>query len=460
MKVSDFFDQSMLDKYNTAGPRYTSYPTAVAFHNQYGEAEFVEAVPSSNHAEQSNSLSLYIHIPFCHSLCFYCGCNKIVTRNQDKIERYLAYLKKEMLYRSAQFSGHTINNIHFGGGTPSFLSSQQLEDLLSFISQHFTLQTKLELSIEIDPRELDESYIDALHAMGFTRLSIGVQDVNKAVQEKINRVQSTHVIKMLIKRARKLGFASINIDLIYGLPGQSERSILQTISEVKLMDPDRISLFSYAHMPTLFPAQRKIKDHWLPNAHDKFALFRICIRELTNLGYDYIGMDHFAKPDDELSIAAKKHSLTRNFQGYTTDQASKLLGFGVSAISNLGTTYAQNYKKLNEYYQAIDEQSSAIEKGVQLTQNDIIHRAIIHQLMCNFRVDKQQFAQLYSIDFDHYFADALAQLRGFEEDKLLTNDENKLIIHPRGRLLVRNICMNFDQYIQEPMHQLRYSRVI
>ncbi|MGB3725604.1 MAG: oxygen-independent coproporphyrinogen III oxidase [Glaciecola sp.] len=459
MKVSDFFDKTMLDKYNTAGPRYTSYPTAVAFSDTFKEEDFSQAFEATRDTH-NNSLSLYLHIPFCHSLCYYCGCNKIVTRNQDKIEKYLSYLKKEIQQRASMFSTSVVNQIHFGGGTPSFLSGAQLHDLLQYIEQHFSLATNCEKSIELDPRKLDENYIDELSNMGFTRLSIGVQDVNKSVQEKINRVQSTRLIKALIKRAKLRGFASVNIDLIYGLPGQSEKSLLETLAQVKIMDPDRISLFSYAHMPQLFPAQRKIKDHWLPSPDTKFHLFRLCIKTLNDIGYDYIGMDHFAKPEDELSIAAKNATLSRNFQGYTTDQANTLLGLGVSSISNLGNAYAQNYKKLSDYYHAIDNTGLALEKGLRLHDEDIIHRAIIHQLMCNFTVDKATFSQQYHIEFDEYFADSLNQLAPFENDNLLSNTPISITIHPRGRLLVRNICMSFDQYLQKPMHQLRYSRVI
>lgn len=461
MKVSDFFDKGMLAKYNTAGPRYTSYPTAVAFHDDFFEDTFVKGITSTDTSDDTPaSLSLYLHIPFCHSLCYYCGCNKIVTRNQDKIEDYLAYLKKEILHRSQQFKSFVVDHIHFGGGTPSFLSTEQLQSLLLFIDQHFEVQENSEKSIEIDPRELPDNYLQSLYTMGFTRISIGVQDVNKEVQEKINRVQSTENIKMLIKQAKTLGFSSVNIDLIYGLPGQTQATLLETLKQVELMNPDRISLFSYAHMPQLFSAQRKIKDEWLPSADTKFTLFRLSIKHLVAQGYEYIGMDHFAKPEDELSIAANNKTLNRNFQGYTTDTASTLLGLGVSSISNLGKTYAQNYKKLGDYYRAIDKSGSAIEKGVSLTDEDVIHRAIIHQLMCNFYVDKKHFSQLHNIDFDTYFSKNLAQLLPFEEDNLITNNAESLTIHPRGRLLVRNICMSFDQHLEKPMHQLRYSRVI
>ncbi len=490
MLISDFFDKTMLAKYNTAGPRYTSYPTAVSFHNDFTETDFSDAVLKicKTDGQSPKSLSLYLHIPFCHSLCYYCGCNKIVTRNQDKVDKYIEYLIKEINLRSQQFSQFVVDQIHFGGGTPSFLSKKQLAKILTAVKNAYRINQTIEQSIEIDPREIELSYINDLYALGFNRLSIGVQDVNKKVQEKINRVQSTKFVRDLIKHAREIGFSSINIDLIYGLPDQHKQSVTETLKQVKRMDPDRISLFSYAHMPQLFPAQRKIKDHWLPGSDEKFDLFRQCIKGLVDQGYEFIGMDHFAKPTDELSVAAKSRSLGRNFQGYTSDQSPCLLGFGVSSISNLQNAYSQNVKKPSEYYRAIDALTSEtaaqthskcvsisdstrnisgdkqefplIEKGLSLSHQDEIHRALIHQLMCNFYVDKLDFGKRYNIAFDKYFENSLQGLHSFEEDKLLSNDQFEIKIHPRGRLLVRNICMNFDAYLKTPLHQLRYSRVI
>lgn len=460
MSVAEFFDKKILNKYNTTGPRYTSYPTAVAFSSEFTDSDFTRSISCVNSEGKNPSLSLYLHIPFCHSLCYYCGCNKIVTRNEDKVAQYLSYLKKEIRTRASKFDGFVVNNVHFGGGTPSFLSAQQLDDLLQEARQHFNFSNDIEQSIEVDPRRISLDYVNELYAVGFNRLSIGVQDVNKSVQEKINRVQSTTFIRELIARAKVVGFASVNIDLIYGLPGQDESSLEKTLIEVERMDPDRISLFSYAHMPNLFPAQRKIKEQWMPSADLKFSLFRQAINTLCNLGYEFIGMDHFAKQTDELSVAAKERSLSRNFQGYTTDQADCLLGLGVSSISSLGSAYAQNVKSLGDYYRAIDGQQPLIEKGITLSQDDVIHRGLINQLMCNFFVDKKAFENKYHIHFDSFFADNLAQLQPFEDDNLITNDETSITIHARGRLLVRNICMSFDQYIESPAHLRRYSRVI
>lgn len=460
MSVAEFFDKSILNKYNTTGPRYTSYPTAVAFNVEFSEADFARSITRLQLIKTKPTLSLYLHIPFCHSLCYYCGCNKIVTRNQDKVDQYLHYLKQEIRSRGQQFSGFTVNNVHFGGGTPSFLTALQLNELLAEARAHFTFAHSIEQSIEIDPRQISLQYVNELYTIGFNRLSIGVQDVNQSVQEKINRVQSTSFIASLIKRAKKVGFTSVNIDLIYGLPGQDQENLQNTLGELERMNPDRISLFSYAHMPNLFPAQRKIKDEWMPSSDEKFSLFRQSISKLCDLGYEFIGMDHFAKKSDELSIAAKNKSLSRNFQGYTTQQSDCLLGLGVSSISSLGSAYAQNVKKLGDYYKALDGKMPLLEKGLNLTGEDVIHRELINQLMCNFHVDKASFEAAFNIHFDTFFRASLAQLTAFEKDNLLTNSFTALTIHPRGRLLVRNICMSFDEYLVTPAHQLRYSRVI
>ena len=460
MSAAEFFDKNMLNKYNTTGPRYTSYPTALAFNKAFNEADFVHSVSRLKTTKIKPSLSLYLHIPFCHSLCYYCGCNKIVTRNQDKLAKYLSYLKQEIRLRATQFAGFEVSSVHFGGGTPSCLSAQQLNALLQEARSSYTFADSIEQSIEIDPRQIDLQYIDELRDIGFTRLSIGVQDVNPCVQEKINRVQSTDFICELIARSKDVGFASVNIDLIYGLPIQDGDKLANTLKQVNRMDPDRISLFSYAHMPSLFPAQRKIKDEWLPSSDTKFSLFQQSITTLCNQGYEFIGMDHFAKPSDELSLAAKARTLSRNFQGYTSDQSDCLLGLGVSSISSLGSAYAQNVKKLGEYYNAIDGLQPLLEKGLALNDDDIIHRAIINQLMCNFYVNKAEFSENFEIDFDTYFKDCLQQLQPFERDNLVTNNSDSITIRSRGRLLVRNICMSFDQYLMSPAHKLRYSRVI
>jgi oxygen-independent coproporphyrinogen-3 oxidase len=460
MATLEYFDKRILNKYNTAGPRYTSYPTALSFHDGFTENEFNSMIVEQSKGKAHQALSLYIHIPFCHSLCYYCGCNKIVTRHKDKADQYLAYLFKEIEHRSHQFTGFKVSQVHLGGGTPSFLDKSQLQTLMDKLSASFAFSDELEAGIEVDPRKIELSYIDDLASVGFNRLSIGVQDINKQVQEKINRVQSTEFICNLVERAKQFNFRSINLDLIYGLPLQTAETFIETLEKVIEIDPDRISLFSYAHLPSQFAAQRKIKDEWLPDANSKFDLLRLGIDYLSKAGYVFIGMDHFAKPKDELSKALKAGHLHRNFQGYTPKAHSALLGLGVSSISSINSFYAQNEKDLKKYYQAIENTESAIIKGVALTADDHIRRDLIHGLMCNFALSKKRIEANYAITFDEYFADALQDLQSFVNDGLVTIDEDTIQIEDRGRMLVRNICMSFDQYLSQPAHQLRYSRVI
>lgn len=458
--INQYFDQKVMQKYNTAGPRYTSYPTAIAFEDLHENHLLSQALSSLSQGPDANKLSLYMHIPFCHSLCYYCGCNKIVTRHAHKADIYLDYLIKDIQQQAKLAKGCQVDSLHLGGGTPSFLTKQQLKRLLDATKSAFDFKQNVHMSIEVDPREIALDYADELASLGFSRLSIGVQDIDPKVQQSINRVQSTEFIRSLIVRARKVGFASINLDLIYGLPYQTEESFQKTLDEMKVMTPDRISLFSYAHMPQLFAAQRKIKDEWLPNAQLKFGLFRQAIRELSEQGYEFIGMDHFAKPEDELCKAKNEQRLFRNFQGYTTSQANGTLGLGVSAISCINNVYVQNYKHLKDYYQALDLNQSPTIRGIALTQDDEIRRALIHGLMCNFGINKVEFATKFAIDFDTYFADSLKNLAPFVEDNLMSISKTDIQIHDRGRLIVRNICMSFDRYLDKPLHQTRYSRVI
>ena len=458
--INEYFDKNVMQKYNTAGPRYTSYPSAVAFETLTETDLLAKALSTLSKSEDANKLSLYVHIPFCHSLCYYCGCNKQVTRHAHKADIYIDYLIKEIQKQATLAKHCQVQSIHFGGGTPSFLNAAQLERLLNATRGAFEVNKQVEMSIEIDPREIALDYIDTLATLGFTRLSIGVQDIDAKVQKSINRVQSTVFIRALIKRAKQKGFQSVNIDLIYGLPHQTTQSFQATLDEMDNMQPDRISLFSYAHMPQLFASQRKIKNEWLPKTNEKFSLFRQAIENLTSKGYEFIGMDHFAKPEDTLSIAKKEGRLFRNFQGYTTSQANATLGLGVSSISCIDNVYVQNHKDLKDYYQAIDANQNPNILGITLAPDDTIRRALIHRLMCNFTIDKYAFGREFKIDFDLYFANSLDNLIPFVEDNLVSNTNSSIDIHDRGRLIVRNICMSFDQYLDKPLHQMRYSRVI
>lgn len=460
MAVLKYFDKKVLNKYNTAGPRYTSYPTALSFHDEFTDADFEFQIKPKSNSKSARNLSLYLHIPFCHSLCYYCGCNKIVTRHKDRADKYLEFLFREISHRGAQFTNYKISELHLGGGTPSFLDKQQLAKLMAHLQDNFRFNADVKASIEIDPREIKLSYIDDLADVGFNRLSIGVQDTNREVQAKINRVQSTEFINALVNRAKECRFSSINLDLIYGLPMQTFDTLFTTLQKVIEIAPDRISLFSYAHMPQQFPAQRKIKDEWLPSAHAKFDLLRLGIETLTKAGYVFIGMDHFAKPNDELSKALKAGHLHRNFQGYTPKQHNALLGLGVSSISSIENMYAQNTKDLNTYYEAIENRQSALIKGLVLSVDDKVRRAVIHSLMCNFQLSKKEISEQFGIDFDDYFAKSIADLSGFELDGLISMNDTHIRIADRGRLLVRNICMSFDQHLSQRAHNMRYSRVI
>lgn len=461
MSVTPFLDDALLRKYNTNGPRYTSYPTALEFSDTFTHTDLVEAIQSST----NESLSLYIHIPFCHSLCYYCGCNKIVTRHHDKADIYLDYLAQEITHRAKLFSDEKsthkkVTQLHLGGGTPSFLTHEQLTTLTTKLRESFSFSDDVEMSIEIDPREIELDLADHLFSLGFNRLSIGVQDIDPKVQEAINRPQSTQFVHDFITHAKNIGFTSINIDLIYGLPFQTAEKFSATLAKAHEMDVDRISLFSYAHLPTRFAAQRKIKDEWLPSVEDKFALMRQAIETLCGMGYEFIGMDHFAKPSDELAISQNKGTLHRNFQGYTTQGHTDLLGLGVSSISHIGNALAQNDKDLKGYYKAIDEQGHALEHGVGLSYDDTVRAAVIRELMCHYEVSKAKISEQFDIDFDQYFEKELISLQGFYDDGLVANNKEAIKVAPKARLLLRNICMTFDIYMQKHINKSRFSRVI
>jgi oxygen-independent coproporphyrinogen-3 oxidase len=456
MQVSQFFDPQLLNKYNTSGPRYTSYPTALEFHDDFKHADFIQAIQNSPNRE----LSLYVHIPFCHTLCYYCGCNKVITRHRDKADIYLEYLAEEIALQAPLFSEYKVKQLHWGGGTPSFLTHSQITKLVSLLKEKFDFSDDLEMSIEIDPREIEMDLAEHLFSLGFNRLSLGVQDLDLKVQKAINRVQSTQFIGDFIAHAKQVGFSSINIDLIYGLPHQTLENFAKTLDKANEWDVDRISLFSYAHLPSRFAAQRKLRDEWLPNTELKFALMKLAIETLCNYGYDFIGMDHFAKPNDELSIAQSNGSLHRNFQGYTTKGGCDLLGLGVSSISAIGDSFSQNIKDLKPYYQAIDNQKHAQERGVSLSQDDIIRGDVIRELMCNLFLDKQKINTKYNINFDDYFYDDISLLATFIDDGLVVNTENTIEVNQKARLLIRIICMSFDAYMKKHINQQRFSRVI
>ncbi len=450
------WDSHLIQKYNQSGPRYTSYPTALEFNESYQDEDFKAAA-----ARYPNKpLSLYVHIPFCHKLCYFCACNKIITRHQHKVDIYLDYLEKEIKYRSALFKQRKITQIHWGGGTPTYLNEEQSLRLMAMLRKHFDVSDEAEISIEMDPREIELDMLDHLRAIGFNRISMGIQDFNKEVQKLVNREQDEEFIFALMKRAKELGFTSTNIDLIYGLPKQTVESFLFTLQKVIELNPDRMSVFNYAHLPSRFAAQIKIKDEMLPAPEIKLEILQKTIETLGQAGYKFIGMDHFAKPNDELAIAQDNGVLHRNFQGYTTQEDADLLGMGVSAISLLGDSYAQNHKELKQYYAEVEMRGIALHKGLTMTKDDCLRRDVIKALICNFKLDYATFEQQYNIEFKRYFAEDLDLLAPLAQDGLLAITDTGLTVSPQGRLLIRNICMCFDIYSRQQARRQQFSRII
>ena len=450
------WDLALIQKYNYSGPRYTSYPTALEFADTFGEADFQQAV--ARYPERA--LSLYVHIPFCHRLCYFCGCNKIVTRQQHKADQYLDALEQEIIHRAPLFAGRQVSQLHWGGGTPTYLNKAQISRLMGLLRHHFNFNADAEISIEVDPREIELNVLGHLRAEGFNRLSMGVQDFNKEVQRLVNREQDEEFIFALLRHAREIGFTSTNIDLIYGLPKQTPESFAFTLKRVGELNPDRLSVFNYAHLPTLFAAQRKIKDADLPSAQQKLDILQQTIASLTEEGYQFIGMDHFARPDDELAVAQREGVLHRNFQGYTTQGDTDLLGMGVSAISMIGDCYAQNQKELKHYYQQVDDTGNALWRGIALTKDDCIRRDVIKSLICNFRLTFSAVEKEWDLNFADYFAEDLNLLAPLAKDGLVAVDTHGIQVTAKGRLLIRNICMCFDAYLRQKARMQQFSRVI
>ncbi|MFM2486064.1 oxygen-independent coproporphyrinogen III oxidase [Celerinatantimonas yamalensis] len=450
------WDQALIEKYNYAGPRYTSYPTALEFNQTFGFREFQAA--AARYPERP--LSLYVHIPFCHKICYYCGCNKIVTRHQHKADEYLDALAIEMTTLAPLVQGRQVTQLHWGGGTPTFLDAPQTRRLMTLLRENFCIAKDAEISIEVDPREIGLDSMDLLAELGFNRLSLGIQDFNPQVQQAVNRVQDKAFIEALLTRVKAVGFGSINLDLIYGLPHQTPESFADTLQQIKALNPERLSIFNYAHLPSHFAAQRKIKEADLPTAEQKLTILRSTILDLTKNGYQFIGMDHFARPDDSLAIAQRQGKLHRNFQGYTTQGECDLLGMGVSAISMIGDDYSQNHKTLSDYYQQVATQGHAQTKGLALSQDDIIRRDVIKSLMCDFALNFADIEQRFTLNFADYFKADLALLVPLIEDGLVVVDAQGIAVSARGRLLIRNIAMCFDVYFRDQLRKRQFSRVI
>jgi len=461
------FDTEIISKLSQSGPRYTSYPTADRFQGDFGYGQFLEAVAGLRMRRSRRPLSLYIHIPFCDTVCYYCGCNKIVTKDHSKAAVYLGYLKQEIDMQGRLFDGMgQIEQLHFGGGTPTYLSDKQMGDLMAHLHANFDFADDAhgEYSIEIDPRTVSVERVHSLRAQGFNRISLGVQDFDPEVQKAVNRIQPEAETRAVMKAARDAGFRSISIDLIYGLPKQTIVSMTQTLDKVIAASPDRIALYNYAHLPHIFKPQRRIADADMPSPAVKLELLKMSIQRLCDAGYIYIGMDHFAKPDDELAVAQRQGRLQRNFQGYSTRAESELISCGVSAISAVGATYSQNEKTLDAYYARLDDGVLPITRGIKLDNDDLLRRIVIAKLMCNFELSMSSIEQGFPIKFRQYFETELGKLKAFEDDGLLTIDDEWISVTPKGRLLIRNICMVFDRYLgvaQDVAPQpLRYSKTI
>ena len=455
------FDTKLIGKYDVSGPRYTSYPTAPQFSESFNEQAYRTSIAESNGDFLARPLSIYIHIPFCNTVCFYCGCNKVVTKDRSKGVDYLIRLHKEIAMQAEMFDGdRTVKQIHLGGGTPTFISDAQLAVLMNELHKNFPIAADDvgEYSIEIDPREANRETIIMLRDIGFNRLSLGVQDLDKSVQLAVNRIQSERETFDIIDAARESDFRSISLDLMYGLPNQSVDSFSRTLSRVIEAKPDRLSLFNYAHMPTLFKPQRRINEADLPRPLIKMAILKQSIQQLEEAGYVYIGMDHFALPDDELSIAQREGKLQRNFQGYSTHGDCDLLAMGVTAIGQTRNSFSQNHRNLDDYYAAIDAGHLPILRGMTLTADDRLRGRVIQELICHFRLDFNLISKQFDIDFNEYFSHELMKLLSMEEDGLLRMTHNTIEVLPSGRLLIRNICMVFDAYLQK--NQQQYSKVI
>ena len=456
------FDADLIRKLDRTGPRYTSYPTADRFTEAFKTREYTAWAGKRNVGGIKHLLSLYFHIPFCASLCFYCACNKVVTKNRGKAAQYLDYLFREIDMQSRLFKpDNRVEQLHWGGGTPTFLSPQQMCDLMRVTRENFTLvdDTRGEYSIEVDPRTADEETVGLLRDLGFNRVSLGVQDFDPAVQKAVHRIQSEEETLRVINAARHTGFKSVSVDLIYGLPLQTVMSFNRTLDRIIAMDPDRLSLYNYAHLPELFKPQRRINAADLPSPEVKLDILRLSIQKLTRAGYLYIGMDHFAKPDNELAIAQRQGRLHRNFQGYSTHADCDLVAMGVSAISKMGPTYSQNYRSLEDYYDRLDMNVLPVMRGLELSPDDLLRRAIINALMCHFVVSIEAMETAYLIDFKKYFAEELEEIKELEDLGLLTVDDAWITITLKGRLLVRNVCMVFDKYLRAGRRS-QYSRVI
>lgn len=455
------FSEELIRRFDKLGPRYTSYPTADRFNPEFTEQSYIAYLEQrTTDASRNPPLSIYVHVPFCESLCYFCACNKIITKEHGRTTEYLRYLAKEMALVAARIGpDRRLAQLHFGGGTPTFLSPAELRELMAMLRSHFNFLPDAELGIEIDPRTVSDDTMAVLAELGFNRTSFGVQDFDPAVQQAVNRIQPFEMVEKAVTASRKSGFESINADLIYGLPKQSLESFNRTLDRVIELSPERIALYNYAHLPSRFRAQRLIVEADLPSAEARLQIFLMSVRRLLDAGYIYIGLDHFAKPDDELNKARLDKSLHRNFQGYTTRADCDLIGFGVSAIGKVGHSYSQSVRTVKAYYEYLDADQLPIEKGFALTDDDVLRRQVIMALMCSGPVDFAAINETHGIDFNSYFAHELSQLQQYEDAELIKVDAHSIQVTPKGRMFVRAVAMVFDKYLGQPTTS-KFSKLI
>ena len=458
-----FLTPELLTRFDVPGPRYTSYPTADRFVEAFSQQDLRQALDLRNQGlgQKNRPLSIYVHIPFCESLCYYCACNKIITKHHEKAEPYLRYLAKEVeLYTSSIGIGQSVSQLHLGGGTPTFLSNDELRELMSVLKRSFNFVAGGEYSVEVDPRTVNDERLALLLELGFNRLSFGVQDFDPEVQKAVHRIQPSAQVFALVASARKMGFESVNVDLIYGLPKQTPESFDRTLKQVNELRPDRIALYAYAHLPERFKPQRRILAAELPVASSKIAMLSRSMDALMNAGYVYVGMDHFALPSDALAVAKRQGRLHRNFQGYSTQPDCDLIGLGVSAIGRMGGTYSQNAKTMEEYVDMLDNGQLPIVKGLALSRDDLIRRAWIMAIMCQGHVQYDAFNEAWLIDAKKYFASELSQLENLQTQALVELSDGGLQVTPMGWFFVRGVAMVFDKYLQADRNRTRFSKII
>lgn len=453
----------LLRRYDVPGPRYTSYPTADRFIEAFGQEDYVLALEQRRHHSTTKALpmSLYVHVPFCEALCYYCACNKIITKHHERALTYLQYLEKEVALQVAHCGkGQAVSQLHLGGGSPTFLSDAELTQLMDMLRANFAFEAVGEYSIEVDPRTVTRERLAHLAQLGFNRLSFGVQDFDADVQKAVHREQPAEQVFELVQAARELGFHSVNVDLIYGLPKQTSASFARTLEQVCQLRPDRIALYAYAHLPERFKPQRRIAIEDLPEASDKLSMLSRSIDAFMEAGYVYVGMDHFALPDDALAIAKRQGRLHRNFQGYSTQPDCDLIALGVSAIGRVGATYSQNAKTLEEYYDFLDQGQLPVVRGLALGRDDLVRRAVIMSLMCQGEVLFEPMSQSWLLDFQQYFAAELEMLEQQQEQGLVVVDEDGIKVTPMGWFFVRGVAMTFDRHLQAGKNRARFSRII